>query len=221
MKQIIYISLIALLFGCCFCENAFAQEKIQKNFFEVQVEKKEEALELKQPKFIESEIKEEKPRTLMGKIWKYSKGEPVQDSVLLGMWSKHTSPNRHLRNDTNDIFAMQYKGISLGTFNNSYHSQTYFIAFARKLCKKQLTKNTSIDLQYKAGIMHGYKDKYVNIDGTAPVILPSIGFDYKMIGFDLWVIPSTDPIFSINTRLNTEWIKNSRLNVFKRKTSIL
>ena len=162
----------------------------------------------------------ESTKPLAGRVWTFVKGEPVQNSVIAGMWCYHTSKKRKEYQENNKMFSLQYKGVSAGTFENSHHWQTYYIGFARKIYKKQITENISVDVQYKAGLMHGYKDKYPNIDGTTPFILPMFGLDYKDIGADFWIIPSSRPIFAVNTRINFPEALNKKLEFKKKKKEV-
>lgn len=130
------------------------------------------------------------------------KGEPAYDALLIGMQAMHTDPHRDDRNNTNNMLALQYGGISAGRFVNSWHNETCFLVASRRFWEKRFTKDVSLDLQYKAGIMHGYYDKApVRLGWAEPVILPVIGLNYKSSGADFWVIPSLYPVFAVNFRI--------------------
>lgn len=161
-------------------------EKVDDNNFQKLEEEK-----------VQEDIKPEiEHKTLKAKVWHFAKGKAMDDSLVLGMWSYHVSPKRDLYNETNNMFGIEYKGYAVNTFKNSYHNQTYFAGVSRKLWSKQLSKNIRMNVNYKAGLMHGYKDKYPNVAGITPLILPQIGFFYKKVGFDLMIIPDiTRPIF--------------------------
>ncbi|MDD3149722.1 MAG: hypothetical protein PHV68_02715 [Candidatus Gastranaerophilales bacterium] len=147
---------------------------------------------------LSAEISENKIKDKLKTIWIITKGEPADNSLLMGMYSYHTAHRWKNYNEQNNMLALQIKGISIGTFDNSYDNQTYFASFARKLHTWELPKNFELDFQYKAGIMHGYDDKYPNIAGITPIILPIIGLNYKGYGADLFIIPSQRPILSVN-----------------------
>jgi len=189
---ILIIYVLMMLFPC----PALAEELKAPKLFEGRVEKPDSP-EVKNPE-----------DSYKLKVWKFVKGKPVKDSVILGMWSKHTSENRHKYNETNEMYALQYKGFVVGTFKNSYYNRTYIAGVARKVLEKEFNKDTTIDLQYKAGFMHGYKDKYPNVAGVTPVILPVIGVNYKLLGVDFLIIPSDKPIFTGSFRLNAPQFKN-------------
>lgn len=130
------------------------------------------------------------------------KGEPAYDSLLIGMQAVHTDPHREDRNNTNNMLGLQYGGIAVGRFVNSWHNETCFLVASRRVWKKQFTKNVFLDLQYKAGVMHGYLDKApVRLGWIEPIILPVIGLNYKNSGADFWVIPSNYPVFAVNFRI--------------------
>ncbi len=130
------------------------------------------------------------------------KGEPSYDALLIGMQAIHTDPHRDERNNTNNMLAVQYGGVATGRFVNSWYSDTYFVCVSRRIWKKQFTKNISLDFQYKAGVMHGYKEHApIQLGFIEPVVLPLFGLNYKKSGVDLWVIPSNYPVFAVNFRI--------------------
>lgn len=133
---------------------------------------------------------------------KIMKGEPAYDALLIGMQALHTDPHKSERNNTNNMLAIQYGGISCGRFVNSWYRETTFLTFSRIIWKKQFTKNLSLDFQYKAGIMHGYLDKVpVRFGYVEAVVLPLFGLNYKTSGIDFWAIPSNYPVFAVNFRI--------------------
>ena len=124
----------------------------------------------------------------------------MYNSVLLGMFSHHTSESHY--NGTQNLIGLDYKGYSLGTFNNSYDHQTTYAGICRQLYEKHLTKNVTFDAKYKAVIMYGYKEKYPDFIGLTPLIMPMFGLSWGNSGFDFIAIPSDRPIFTINFRYN-------------------
>lgn len=129
------------------------------------------------------------------KLWKTIKGEPVGDALLLGMQSYHTCEDGAL-NGTNNLVGIEYKGYTAGTFKNSFRNQSAFAGVAREIYSKSLSKDTTINFQYKLGGVYGYGNKYPNIAGVSPLLFPVIGVDYKKAGFDITVIPSLTPIIA-------------------------
>lgn len=155
-----------------------------------------------------SVFQEDKPRKKIFTKQKWNtfctfiKGVPADDALLLGQQSIHTSKERDHRNNTNNMLAVQYGGVAAGYFYNSWYRDTYFLTVARKVWKKEYKHDMSIDFQYKAGIMHGYKDEApIQLGWIEPVIIPSFGFNYKKSGFDLIIVPSAAPVFAVNFRL--------------------
>lgn len=154
-------------------------------------------------------FQEDKPRKKIfthrnwDKVCTFIKGEPAYDALILGMQSTHTSPDRATKNNTNNMLALQYGGVAAGTFENSWYKQTYFVTVARRMWKKELNNNWSIDFQYKAGIMHGYENRApVRLGWIEPVILPIVGINYKKrSGADIIVVPSARPVFAISFRM--------------------
>ena len=104
-------------------------------------------------------------------------------------------------NANNNLVGLQYDGISAGTFRNSFNERSYFLGVGRKVYEKKLAKDLNVDLEYKAGGIYGYGDKYPNISGVSPLVYPVIGVAYKVAGVDLTIIPSNKPIFAGNLKL--------------------
>ncbi len=138
-------------------------------------------------------------KQFIGKIWELLKGEPLYNSVLLGMFSRHTSENEH--NETHNLFGIDYKGYSAGTFKNSHSERTFYAGISRKLCDYRY-KEYEIDIKYKLIVMHGYGDRYPNLLGMTPVIIPMLGITKGVTGVDFIVLPAKNPIFTFNFRIN-------------------
>lgn len=134
--------------------------------------------------------------------WDVLKGTPAGDALLLNMLSFHTSSKKY--NSTNDLLGIQYKGYILSTLVNSYDERTFFAGVGRKLIEKELKSNSncSLGIGYRAGLIHGYGDKYPNLIGFTPLVLPVFSLDYKRLGADLIVIPGKRPVFTLNFRFN-------------------
>ena len=146
--------------------------------------------------------KESKTRIFLRAV----KGKPVANSIEGGMWSFHTKPNSDY-NGVNNMIGLEFKGVTAGTFKNSFEQQTYYVGVARDLYKKNITKNLDFDIKYKAGFMHGYGDRYPNLCGVTPLVLPVVGATYRGVGADVFIIPSNYPIFAVNLRINLPHIK--------------
>lgn len=153
-----------------------------------------------------SVLAQEKPQGLNGrqkwdKFCTVIKGQPAPDAVLLGMWSKHVVTKN--RNETNELMALQYGGISGGYFKNSWYKDTYFLTVARTPWTKKFKNDMSIDFQYKAGIMHGYGDHApLALGPVEAFLMPAFAFSYKTSGFDIWFVPNPmAAVFAINFRV--------------------
>lgn len=170
-------------------------------------------------------LKEKKSRTLTAhqrwdKFWFWLKGESADDALLLGMQSVHTSPERDSRNNSNKGVGLQYGGVAAGYFYNSWYRDTYYLTVARRVWKKQFLRDFQIDLQYKAGVMHGYKEEApIQLGFIEPLIVPAVGLSYKKVGTDIWIIPSKNPVFAANIRLGlpNSWEYNTVYTNIHRK----
>lgn len=133
------------------------------------------------------------------RVW--IKGKPSSDAVLLGMWSKHMVTKN--RNETNNLMALQYGGVSAGYFKNSWYKSTYFLAAARTTWHKEFKNDMSIDFQYKAGVMNGYGDHApLRLGPVEAFLMPAFAFNYKTSGFDIWFVPNPmAAVFAFNFRV--------------------
>ncbi len=148
---------------------------------------------------------------IMNKTWEFIKGERGDDSILLGMFSHHTSDNSH--NETHNLLGIDYKGYSIGTFKNSYSDQSVYGCIHRKIYEYKLAKNIKFDIKYKFGAIYGYDDHYPNIAGITPIIMPMFGLTLWNVGMDFIAIPDDNPTFSFNFRLN---LPNKNKTVLKK-----
>lgn len=132
--------------------------------------------------------------------WRWFKGKPVENSIEIEMLSKHFLTDTNY-NEENHLTGINIKGYTFGHLINSYDNNTFFVGFNRYVARKHFTDNFNIDLRYKAVIFTGYKDKYPNLGGMTPVILPHIGFNYKKVALDMLLIPSDTPIICFSSRI--------------------
>jgi len=151
-------------------------------------------------KATKSNLPPEEQEELLTRTWDFLKGEKIDNSILLGMFSHHTSPNRH--NETHNIIGIDYKGYSIGTFKNSYSDQTYYAGISRKIYEHYLRENLKFDIKYKAIVMHGYADHYPDLAGFTPIIMPIFGLTFGHTGMDFIAIPAKHPTFTVNFRFN-------------------
>lgn len=131
-------------------------------------------------------------------------GIPTRDALLVGMWSLHTSPDRHERNPTQNLVGLQYRGYFASTLKNSYYKRSFFAGVTRTIYLKKLAQDFNFDITYKAGLITGYAEHYPNLGGITPLILPTFGLSYKMLGADFAIYPSAHPVFSVNFRVNID-----------------
>lgn len=139
---------------------------------------------------------------LWGKSWKLIKGQPIDDSILLGMYSYHTRKDRDQMNESNNLAAIDFKGYSLGTFNNSYHVQTYYVGIGRKVYEYELPYGVNMDLKYRLVAFHGYSRYEPDIAGITPTVIPMLGFSKGHLGVDFLISPGKTVTFATNLRIN-------------------
>ncbi|HSA06281.1 MAG TPA: hypothetical protein P5556_03805 [Candidatus Gastranaerophilales bacterium] len=140
------------------------------------------------------------------KLWNVAKGKPSKDAINLGMFSYHTMETRDQLNESNKLLGLDYKGYSVGTFNNSYHVQTYYAGISRQVYEKELPGNNSMQLKYKLIGMHGYERFEPDLFGITPIIIPVLGFDNKYLGVDFLISPGKTLTFATNFRINIDKI---------------
>lgn len=74
--------------------------------------------------------------------------------IHLGQWSWHF--NRTVAwNETNDLIALEYKNVFVGSFVNSYGDRSYTAAY------RLPHQMGPLDLGLKVGAVYGYKDNLV------------------------------------------------------------
>ncbi len=59
-------------------------------------------------------------RSVLEKSWKILKGKPIDNSILIGMFSYHSMTHNGQYNGTNRLIGIDYNGYSAGTFRNSW-----------------------------------------------------------------------------------------------------
>lgn len=134
--------------------------------------------------------------------WEFVKGKPSNNAVDLLMFSYHTRKDRDQMNESNKLVAIDLNGYTLGTYNNSYHTQTYYAGITRKLFRKELPAGVNMDVNYKLMAMRGYQNYEFNIGGITPLIVPVIGFSKGYVGIDFLASPGKTVTFATNFRIN-------------------
>jgi len=151
---------------------------------------------------VSSDTKFDEEKNFLKRSWTYIKGEPGDNAVDLMMFSYHTRKDRDQMNESNKLAAIDYNGYTVGTYNNSYHHQTYYGGIVRKVFHKDLPAGVNMDLNYKLLALYGYRQYEFNIGGVTPIIVPVIGFSKGLIGVDFLASPGKTVTFATNFRIN-------------------
>ncbi|MCG9790510.1 hypothetical protein L1D61_25510 [Vibrio mediterranei] len=102
-----------------------------------------------------------------------------------GVKLTYTGRTYHLtsrnRNEQNNIFGINYKGLELSTMKNSFYNRTYIVSF-----HKQWVLNNWLDLGFRLGGMTGYtkEQNKIQLFGITPVISPTATIRYNGFGFE-------------------------------------
>jgi hypothetical protein len=134
----------------------------------------------------------------------FLKGKKGDDCVNFLMFSRHTMNNRDELNESNKLFSIDYNGYTFGTFNNSYHTQSYYVGITRKILERELAQGYKMDLKYKLMILRGYKYEEPDLAGFTPNIVPIIGFSKGLLGVDFLISPGKTATFATTFRINLE-----------------
>ena len=154
-----------------------------------------------------------KDKQFLKDSWEFVKGEPGDNALNLLMFSYHTREDRDQMNESNKLVAIDLDGYTLGTYNNSYHSQTYYAGITRKIYKKNLLQDINMDFKYKLMALHGYEHYEFNIGGITPLIVPMIGISKGLIGVDFLISPGRTVTFATTFRVNLPEKKSIEKNV--------
>ena len=126
---------------------------------------------------------------LYGKIGTAIWGETPHDSVYLGMATWHLNATSRIQDEwNNQMIAINYKSLFVGTFINSFFQRSYTIGLMREVYRKKLTENTLISFGYRAGGLYGYNDKIGDIAEYTPIIPFAqvyVQYQYKIFGVEL------------------------------------
>ncbi|HIH33388.1 MAG TPA: hypothetical protein HA227_04005 [Candidatus Diapherotrites archaeon] len=155
-----------------------------------------------------------KDKQFLKNSWEFVKGEPSDNALNLLMFSYHTREDRDQMNESNKLVAIDLDGYTLGTYNNSYHSQTYYAGITRKIYEKNLPEDVNMDFKYKLMAMHGYERYEFNIGGITPLIVPVIGISKGLVGVDFLISPGRTVTFATTFRVNLPEKKSIKKNVF-------
>lgn len=155
-----------------------------------------------------------KEQQFLKNSWEFVKGEPGDNALNLLMFSYHTREDRDQMNESNKLVAIDLDGYTLGTYNNSYHTQTYYAGITRKLYEKKLPEDVNMDFKYKLMALHGYENYEFNIAGITPLIVPVIGITKGLVGVDFLISPGRTVTFATTFRVNLPEKSSIKKNVF-------
>lgn len=111
-------------------------------------------------------------------------GQPAQDSIYAGMWSEHFINDDDSYQETHSLLGVTYKGIFAGTFENSHSDRVWTIGWQRDIYT--VTNDAiSIDMGYRAGLMHGYDSMQIFDTGISPLVQLYSDLTYKRFGVQL------------------------------------
>ena len=160
-----------------------------------------------------STTKKLRDKQFLKNSWEFVKGEPGDNALNLLMFSYHTREDRDQMNESNKLVAIDLDGYTLGTYNNSYHTQTYYAGITRKIYEKKLLQDVNMDFKYKLMALHGYENYEFNIGGITPLIVPMIGISKGLIGVDFLISPGRTVTFATTFRVNLPEKKSIKKNV--------
>ena len=102
--------------------------------------------------------------------------------------TRHFRPDE-AHNNTQHLLNLEWNYrdntlVGAAYFKNSYRQPTTLVYWGKKYHPFDVSPNTYVKVV--GGLIHGYKDEYqdkipLNKYGTAPVILPAVGYCYKQL----------------------------------------
>lgn len=126
---------------------------------------------------------------LLGKIGIAVWGETPENSVYLGMLTWHLQASSRAHDEwNNQMIAVNYKSLFIGTFVNSFYDRSYTIGLMREVYSKKLSENNLISFGYRAGGLIGYTDNIGDIGKYTPIIPFAqiyAHYQYKIFGIEL------------------------------------
>ena len=111
-------------------------------------------------------------------------GRAAADSIYVGMWSYHFIDDDDSYQSNHSLFGLTYKGVFAGTFANSNSETVWAIGCQRDMYKMRV-EAISIDIGYRAGLMHGYDNLQLFNTGIFPLIQLYSDLTYKQFGVQL------------------------------------
>jgi hypothetical protein len=105
-----------------------------------------------QPKFVNNY---QRLKRLLAFVW----GRTPKNGIIYLPFGRHTQiQNENLT--ANNLVGVVYKSISLGSFINSFHDQTWYLVVMRNIFSRH-----GFGIDYFAGILYGYDGKLSTVEG--------------------------------------------------------
>lgn len=120
------------------------------------------------------------------------KESPTQHwAITLGLFTRHVNPS----DDTNEhtgMLGLSYSNWFLLGFSNSYHDQSFFGGrrFQTKKINHSSNSNFFVRGNLYTGIMYGYGDRFPNLAGITPALMPTVEFGYKNTSIEVLYFPT-------------------------------
>ncbi len=98
-------------------------------------------------------------------------GSTPPDQLYLGMYTLHfDDKSRRIRNWQQNLIAVQYKGLFLGTFDNSFYNRCWAAGISREVYSSPLSNDWDIEMGYKVGLIYGYEEDEAPFSSISPII---------------------------------------------------
>jgi hypothetical protein len=127
----------------------------------------------------------------------------LQTSVATRHFHPSSTQNNH-----QDLLNLEwnYKDdylVGAATFKNTFEQTTELVYWGKKF--RPVDANQDLYIKVVGGLIHGYKDEYknkipFNKYGTAPAILPSVGYCYKQVCSELIVFGAAGAMLTAGVR---------------------
>lgn len=122
--------------------------------------------------------------------WKGLWGQADDNAIYTGMWTRHLRPNGNNNNNTNRMLGINFKGIFLGEFVNSFYKRAYTAGVQRIVYSQKFEHHFQFDIGYRLGLIWGYKG--TNLFGGQSVSFEPLPFpqlivnvSWELLGFQL------------------------------------
>jgi hypothetical protein len=119
-----------------------------------------------------------------GRFTDFVVGQTADDTIYLGMWSYHFIDNEDDYETTHNLVALTYRGIFLGTFENSLDDRTWGAGVQRDMYRTELGI-FSMEIGYRLGLLYGYDSMQVADTGLFPLLQVYSDLHYEHVGVQL------------------------------------